>query len=80
MASIYFAFEELEKSLEFYEKTLAMAPAHRDALLGKAMCLSYLGRHQEAILVCNKILTLGKYYLGESHYWLAWNLNELEQW
>ena len=80
LASIYFAFEELETSLEFYEKTLAMAPAHRDALLGKAMCLSYLGRHEEAIDVCNTILDLGKYYLGESHYWLAWNLNELEKW
>jgi tetratricopeptide (TPR) repeat protein len=80
LASIYFAFEELEKSLAFYEKTLAMAPVHRDALLGKAMCLSYLGRHQEAIDVCNHIISLGKYYLGESHYWLAWNLNELKAW
>jgi tetratricopeptide (TPR) repeat protein len=80
LASIYFAFEELEQSLEFYEKTLEMAPFHRDALLGKSMCLSYLGRHEEAIEVCNAILSLGKYYLGESHYWRAWNLNELEQW
>jgi len=80
LASIYFAFEELEKSLEFYEKTLAMTPAHRDALLGKAMCLSYLGRHQEAIEICNDLISLGKYYLGESHYWLAWNQNELEDW
>jgi tetratricopeptide (TPR) repeat protein len=80
LASIYFAFEELAKSLEFYEKTLEMAPAHRDALLGKAMCLSYLGRHKEAIDICNNIISLGKYYLGESHYWLAWNLNELENW
>jgi tetratricopeptide (TPR) repeat protein len=44
------------------------------------MCLTYLGKHEEAIKVCNTILKLGKYYLGESHYWLAWNLNELEQW
>ena len=80
LASIYFAFEELEKSLEFYEKTLELAPAHREALLGKAMGLSYLGRHEEAIAVCNNILTLGKYYLGESHYWIAWNQNELDQW
>jgi tetratricopeptide (TPR) repeat protein len=80
LASIYFAFEELEKSLEFYEKILEMAPAYRDALLGKAMCLSYLGRHQEAIEICNDLISLGKYYLGESHYWLAWNQNELEDW
>jgi tetratricopeptide (TPR) repeat protein len=80
LASIYFAFEELEKSLDFYEKTLAMAPGYRDALLGKAMCLSYLTKHEEAIDVCENILALGKYYLGESHYWLAWNQNELELW
>lgn len=80
LASIYFAFEELAKSLEFYEKTLEMAPAHRDALLGKAMCLSYLGKHEEAIDICKNMISLGKYYLGESHYWLAWNQNELEDW
>jgi tetratricopeptide (TPR) repeat protein len=79
LASIYFAFEELETSLGFYEETLGMAPAHRDALLGKTMCLSYLGSHDEAIEICNNMISLGKYYLGESHYWLAWNLNELEQ-
>lgn len=77
LGSIYFAFEELDKSLEYYEKAIKMAPNYRDALLGKAMCLSYLGRHQEAIETCNIILTLGKYYLGETHYWLAWNQNEL---
>lgn len=77
LASIYFAFEELDKSLEFYERAIEMAPNYRDALLGKAMCLSYMGRHQEAIRTCNTILTLGKYYLGETYYWLAWNQNEL---
>lgn len=79
LGSVYFAFEELEKSLEFCEKTLEIAPAHRDGLLGKAMCLSYLGRHKEAIQICDTMLRLGKYYLGESHYWLAWNQNELEE-
>jgi tetratricopeptide (TPR) repeat protein len=80
LASIYFAFEELDTSLEFYEKTLELAPYHRDALLGKAMCLSYIGRHEEAIDACNHIFALGKYYIGESHYWLAWNLNETGRW
>ncbi len=77
LASLYFAFEELGKSMEYYEKTIKMAPNYRDALLGKVMCLSYLGRHHEAIEECNIMLALGKYYLGESYYWLAWNQNEL---
>lgn len=78
LASICFATEELEKSLEFYHKTLAIAPEYRDALLGKAICLSYLGRPAEAIAVCEKIIGLGYWLLGESHYWLAWNQHELK--
>jgi tetratricopeptide (TPR) repeat protein len=77
LASLYFAFEELELSLDYYEKAIEIAPNYRDALLGKAMCLSYLGRHHEAIETCNIMRTLGNYHLGESHYWLAWNQNEL---
>ena len=77
LATLYYAFEELDVSLEYYEKAIKMAPNYRDALLGKAICLSYLGRHHEAIEVCNIMLALGNYYLGESHYWLAWNQNEL---
>jgi tetratricopeptide (TPR) repeat protein len=79
LAGIYFALEELEKSLSFYEKALSLIPEFREALLGKAICLSYMERHKEAIEVCNEILNLGGYYLGDTHYWLAWNLNELER-
>jgi len=78
LASIYFSFEELEKSLEFHEKALRMAPAYRAALLGKALCLGYLGKNEEAIEILNMLIKLGKYYMGDAHYWLAWNHNELE--
>jgi tetratricopeptide (TPR) repeat protein len=78
LASISFATEELDKSLEFYDKTLAIAPEYRDALLGKAICLSYLGRPVEAIAACEKIIGLGYWLLGESNYWLAWNQHELK--
>lgn len=79
LASIYFAFEELEKSLDFYDKALSMAPEFREALLGKAICLSYLERHEEAIEVCNEVLRRGGFYLGDTYYWLSWNQNELER-
>ncbi len=79
LASVYFAFEELEKSLDFYDKALSMAPEFREALLGKAICLSYLERHEEATEVCNEILRLGGFYLGDTYYWLSWNQNELEK-
>lgn len=79
LASIYFAFEEFEKSMGFQEEILAVTPTHRDALLGKAICLSYLGKHKEAADVCSTMVSLGEYYMGEAHYWLAWNQNELEE-
>jgi tetratricopeptide (TPR) repeat protein len=78
LASIYFGFEELEKSLEFHEEALKMAPAYRTALLGKALCLGYLGKNKEAVEVLNVLIKFGKYLMGDAHYWLAWNHNELE--
>jgi tetratricopeptide (TPR) repeat protein len=78
LGSIYMATEEFEKSLEYYEKTLGLAPAYRDALLGKAVCLSYMGKFNEAIEVLNKLVAMGYYLMGESHYWLAWNYHELK--
>jgi tetratricopeptide (TPR) repeat protein len=78
LASVAFATEELERSLDFYEKTLALAPEYREAMLGKAICLSYLSRPLEAISVCEKIIALGFWLLGESYYWMAWNQHELK--
>ncbi len=78
LASICFSFEELEESIEFYEEALRMAPAYRAALLGKALCLGYLGKNEEAIEILNMLINLGKYLMGEARYWLAWNHNELE--
>jgi tetratricopeptide (TPR) repeat protein len=78
LASIYTATEEFERSLDYYDKTLALAPGYRDAILGKAISLSYLGRYHDAVEVLNKNTELGFYLLGESHYWLAWNYSELK--
>ncbi len=79
LASVAFATEELERSLDFYEKTLTLSPEYREALLGKAICLSYLGRPAEAISVCEQIIALGYWLLGESYYWMAWNQHELKE-
>lgn len=78
LGSIYMATEEFEKGLEYYEKTIALTPTYRDALLGKSICLSYMGKYQEAIEVLNKLVAMGFYLMGESHYWLAWIYHELK--
>jgi tetratricopeptide (TPR) repeat protein len=77
LASVYYAVEEFDKGLEFYDKTLAASPEYRDALLGKAVCLASLRRYEESIAVLERIIALGYWLLGESNYWLAWNKHEL---
>ncbi len=77
LAKIAFHMEELPSCLEYNERALALVPAYRDALLGKALCLGYLGRHDEAIEGLRRIIELGFSLVGEAHYWTAWNLNEL---
>ena len=78
LAGIYFATEEFTTSLEFYDLTLEISPEYRDALLGKAISLAYLGRYEESMKVLDRMLELGFWLLGESHYWLAWNLQALK--
>lgn len=79
LAGIYFATEEFATSLEFYDLALEISPEYRDALLGKAMSLAYLGRHDESMKVLDRMLELGYWLLGESHYWLAWNFQALKR-
>ena len=77
LAKVAFQTEETEDCLEWNEKALALLPTYRDALLGKGLCLGHLGRNEEALAVLGRLLELGTYYLGEGHFWTAWNLNEL---
>ncbi len=79
LAGVAFAEEEFERSIDFYDKTLALTPEYREAILGKAISLTYLGRGEEAMALLRQLLSLGNYLLGESHFWLAWNLNELNR-
>ena len=78
LASIYTATEEFDKSLEFYDRTLTLSPGFRDALLGKAICQSYLGRYDEALVTLGRMIELGNWLMGECHYWMAWNHHALK--
>lgn len=79
LAKVYFIHEEFEKCLEFNKKILELDPDYRDALLGKAICLGYLEHHEEAVNILYTLRSLGKYLMGETNYWLAWNRNELKK-
>jgi tetratricopeptide (TPR) repeat protein len=67
------SIEELEPAVVVYDQALSVAPRHRDAHLRKGIAPSRLGRVEEAIRTFERLVELGFWYLGEAHYWLAWN-------
>ena len=79
LAGIAFATEEFDRSLPFYERALEISLEYRDALLGKAISRAYLGRFEGSMETLERILELGYWLIGESHYWLAWNLHQLDR-
>lgn len=64
---------EFEAALSGFDSVLAESSAHRDAMLGRATSLSYLMRHQDAIVTATTMIALGTWHIGDAHYWRAWN-------
>jgi tetratricopeptide (TPR) repeat protein len=77
LAGVNFGTEEYDRSLVFYEETLGLAPSYKEALFGKAVCLSCLGRPDEAVPLFEDLLARGPALEGECLYWLAADLYEL---
>ena len=71
--------EEWMDALEAYDAALTLVPTHRDALLGRAVTLSHLSRHADAIAAATRIIDLGSWFTGEAYYWRAWNEYHLAQ-
>ena len=76
LASLCFALEEYDRGLEFYERTLAVAPGYKEAAMGQAVALTCLGRNEEAASILADLIARGPGLRGECYYWLAWNLHE----
>jgi tetratricopeptide (TPR) repeat protein len=79
MAGVYLTAEEFDKSHDFYARTLALAPDFADALLGDAKALTYAARHGEALATLDRLLSLGRWYVGDARYWRALNEAQLAQ-
>jgi tetratricopeptide (TPR) repeat protein len=60
----------------FYDETLAMQPLHEDALLGRTVCLSYLGQSEAAIAAATRMIDLRTDNQGDAFYWRAWNRHQ----
>jgi len=66
-------WEEWPAALEAYDAALALSPKHPDALIGRTVALSQLGRAQEAIATATTAIDGGQWMVGEAYYWRAWN-------
>ena len=72
-ARINQSIAEFESALSGFDAVLAETPTHRDAMLGRVTSLSYLLRHQEAIITATRMIELGTWNIGDAYYWRAWN-------
>jgi hypothetical protein len=70
--------EEWPEAAEAYEEATTLVRSHRDALLGLAISLSQLSRHQDAIQAATRLIDLGFWFVADAHYWRAWNEYRLD--
>jgi tetratricopeptide (TPR) repeat protein len=73
IGNVYRAWEEWESALDAYDRVIAIAPDHPEALLGRTVSLSRLGRSNEAIATATRVIDGGRWRLGEAYYWRGWN-------
>ena len=79
LGNLYFAFEENERALEFFDRTLALAPDHPEGLIGRIKALSLLNRPKEAIAAIDAVLAVEtRVFPGELYYWRAWNFTQIQ--
>jgi tetratricopeptide (TPR) repeat protein len=62
-----------DRALALYDRALDQRPLQREAMLGRMITLSNLRRHDEAIAAAGRMIQLGTWYIGDAHYWRAWN-------
>ena len=79
LGSVHEQREEWPEALAVYEEVLRQMPEHRDALLGRTVSLSRQRRHEDAVTSATRLIDLGAWFLGEAHYWRAWNLFSLQR-
>lgn len=78
LAGVQLAASQTEPALATYDAVIALVPEHRGALLGRVLALTYLDRHDEAVVAATRIIDLGTYLLSDAYYWRALNRYELK--
>lgn len=78
MAGIAMTAEDFDRARILYEETLAVDADSVDATLGDLRALTYLPRPEDAIGVSDRLLARG-WYVGDAHYWRAYNELQLSR-
>jgi tetratricopeptide (TPR) repeat protein len=73
LAVVANAAGQCERAERHYSEALSLRPAHQGARLGRAICLSQLGRYEEAIADASVIIDADGRSSGEALYWRAWS-------
>jgi tetratricopeptide (TPR) repeat protein len=73
IGNVHRGWEEWPAALEAYDAALAVSPVHPDALIGRTVALSQMGRAQDAIQTATRVIDAGQWLVGEAYYWRAWN-------
>ena len=73
IGNTYRGWEEWPAALAAFDAALTLSPRHPDALIGRTVALSQLGRAQEAIATATTVVDGGQWMVGEAYYWRAWN-------
>lgn len=79
LGHVYLATEEFQMARDAFHRATAAVPGQREAMLGEAKSLSFLGQHEDAIAVLDEMARLGTWFMGETFYWRAWNRYRLKQ-
>jgi len=79
LGHVYFLMEDLESARDAFHRANQAVPGLREAMLGEAKSLSYLGSSDDALAILDEMERLGTWFLGEMHYWRAWNRHRLRQ-
>jgi len=72
-------YGDLEPALDSYDAVIAMVPRNREALLGRAITLSYLERHPDVIETTSRMIEYGTWLMGDAYYWRARSRYVLKQ-
>jgi len=71
------AFGRFAQALALFDRVLAREPDH-EAQLGRAIALSSLRRHEDAVAYLDELLKDLSWRPGDKYYWRAWNQLRLD--